>query len=122
MMGHLAANPEMRETSGGHTVTTFPLATNRYKKDKDGQKMEVADFHRINTWDGLAKIASKYLQKGMALYLEGEIQNHSFEDKDGQKHWRTEINADRLNIITWKKGKTGNLEVSIEEELVADEK
>jgi len=112
-MGHLAADPELRQTKSGVMVTQFPLATNYLMKDKNGEKSEMADFHRIVAFRGLADICNKYLAKGMAVYVEGKLMNNSFDDKNGNKHYRTEIIADNLNIITWKKSKQGG-EVSVE--------
>jgi single-strand DNA-binding protein len=120
LMGHLAADPEIRETQNGTLVAEFPIATDRTVMDDDGKKKDIADYHRVIVWDGLAKITEKFLVKGMAVYLDGRIVNRSFDDKDGNRHYRTEIVADRLNIITWKKKASGKEEVGIEE--VADEK
>ncbi|MDD3861869.1 MAG: single-stranded DNA-binding protein [Candidatus Gracilibacteria bacterium] len=113
LMGHLAADPELRQTKSGVAVVQFPLAVNYFVKAKDGERSEMADFHRIIAFRGLADICDKYLSKGMAVYVEGKLMNNSFEDKEGKKHYRTEIVADNLNIITWKKSKQGG-EVSIE--------
>jgi len=113
LMGHLAADPEIRQTKSGTNVVQFPLATNYLVKDKNGEKSEFADFHRIVACRGLAEICEKYLAKGMAVYVEGKLMNNSFDDKNGNRHFRTEIAADNLNIITWKKSKQGG-EVAIE--------
>ncbi|MEK7085848.1 MAG: single-stranded DNA-binding protein [Patescibacteria group bacterium] len=114
LIGHLAADPELRQTKNGHTVVSFPMATNRILRNGDGSKREVVDFHRILAWDKLGQICGEYLVKGMAVYIEGRLSNHSFEDKDGNKHFRTEIVTDELNILTWKKTKTGNPEIGME--------
>ncbi len=120
LIGHLAADPEIRQTKTGHTVTTFPVATNRLSKTGNGEKRNIADFHRIVAWEKLGEICSNYLQKGMAIYLDGRIVNSSYEDKSGVRQYRTEIMADGLNILTWKKSKNGLNEVAIED--VGDEK
>ncbi len=120
LIGHLAADPEIRQTKTGHTVTTFPVATNRLSKNGDGEKRNIADFHRVVAWERLGEICSNYLQKGMAVYLDGRIVNSSYEDKSGVRQYRTEIMADGLNILTWKKSTNGVNEVAIEE--VGDEK
>lgn len=114
LIGHLAAEPETRQTKNGHTVVNFPVATNKVFKAQDGTKKEIVDFHRILAWNKLGEICSQYLQKGMAIYLEGRLVNRSFDDKEGRKHYRTEIVADGLNILTWKKNKSGTAEVGIE--------
>lgn len=121
-MGHLAADPELKQTKSGVAITQFPLAVNYSVKDKNGERSEMADFHRVVAFRGLADICDKYLAKGMAVYVEGKLINNSFDDKEGNKHYRTEIVADNLNIITWKKSKQGG-EVGIEsvDEEVAEE-
>lgn len=115
LMGHLAADPELRQTKTGVVVTQFPLATNYTVKEKNGEKSEMADFHRIVAFRGLADICNKYLNKGMAVYVEGKLMNNSFDDKNGNRHYRTEILADNLNILTWKKSKTGEGEVAVKD-------
>lgn len=115
LIGHLAADPEIRQTKTGHTLTTFPVATNRLSKSQDGEKKSIADFHRIVAWEKLGEICSNYLHKGMAVYLDGRIVNSSYEDKKGVRQYRTEIMADGLNILTWRKSKNGLNEVAIEE-------
>jgi single-strand DNA-binding protein len=114
-MGHLAADPELRQTKTGIAVAQFPLAVNYSVKEKNGEKSEMADFHRIVAFRGLADICIKYLAKGMAVYVEGKLMNNVFDDKNGNRHYRTEIIADNLNILTWKKTKSGAGEVSVKE-------
>ena len=121
LIGHLAADPELRQTKNGHTVVNFPIATNRVFRNEDGSKKEIVDFHRILAWNKLGEICGEYLRKGQAIYLEGRLTNHSFDDNDGKKHFRTEIVADGLNILTWKKNKSGNGEIGIEEVVEKEE-
>ncbi|MDA1060700.1 MAG: single-stranded DNA-binding protein [bacterium] len=103
LIGYLAADPEMRQTKLGRFVANFPLAINRNVKTEEGKKQEVADFHRIVAWSKLADICSQYLFKGMGVFVEGRLINTSYDDKDGVRHFRTEIVADTLNILTPKK-------------------
>ncbi len=113
LMGHLAADPELRQTKSGFSVANFPLATNRSVKTDNGDKSEITDFHRIIVWRGLADVCEQYLAKGSAVYIEGKIVNRSFEDKTGNRHFRTEITADDVNILTWKKTKNGSGQISL---------
>ena len=113
LIGHLAADVEMRQTKNGHTVVNFPLATNYIAKNEDGSKRELTDFHRVIAWNGFGQMCGQYLKKGMAVYLEGRLLNRSFDDKEGKRHYKTEVVAEDLNILTWKKVKTGQ-EVGIE--------
>lgn len=115
LIGHLAADPEMRQTKNGHTVVNFSVATNRIFRNEDGSRREIVDFHRVLAWDHLAKICNQFLAKGVAVYVEGRLANRSFDDKEGNRHFRTEIVSDDMNILTWKKTKTGKHEISIEE-------
>lgn len=105
VMGHLAADPEIRQTKNGNDLASFPLATNRFSRGEGGEKREVVDFHRVVVWKGLAGVCEKYLAKGSAVLIEGRLINRSFDDEEGNKHFRTEIVADGVNILTWKKGK-----------------
>lgn len=127
-IGHLAADVEIKQTKNGHTMATFPIATNYVFKNDDGGKRELTDFHRIIAWNKFGQMCGQYLVKGMAVYLEGRLVNRSFDDKEGNRHYRTEVVAEDLKILTWKKVKTGQQvglesipgrEEKEEEELVA---
>jgi single-strand DNA-binding protein len=112
-MGHLAADVDFRQTQSGKTLATFPIATNRRVKDETGEYREIVDFHRVVAWGRLGEICHEFLVKGLAVYLEGRLVNRSFEGKNGEKRYRTEIIAESLNILTWKK-KKGKDEIGIE--------
>ncbi len=104
-MGYLAADPEVKSTTGGQTVTTFKIATNRDWKSSDGEKHEAADFHKIVAWRKLGEICGEYLKKGSGVYLEGRLSNHSFKDKEGHSRIMTEVVADAVNFINIKKSR-----------------
>jgi single-strand DNA-binding protein len=106
LIGNLANDPEIRQTKDGREVATFALATNRTIKE-NGERKELADFHRVVVFNGLAKIAKEYLSKGVAVYVDGRLINRSFDDKNGVRHYRTEVIGDKLNILTWRKTKEG---------------
>lgn len=114
LIGHLAADVDLRQTKSGRSLASFSLATNRFVKDQEGKKRSMADFHRIIAWEGLAKICSDYLDKGAAVLIEGRLINRSFNDKDGNKVYRTEIVANSLDILKSKKSKSGKHEVVVE--------
>ena len=82
----------------GIQVTSFSIATNRVWKDKNGAKQESADFHNIVVFGRQAETAAQYLKKGQGVFVEGRIQTRSWDDKDGQKKYRTEIVADRIQF------------------------
>lgn len=112
MIGNLAADPELKQTKSGVSLSVFTVATNRTVLDHEGNKREITDFHRVIAWSKLAEVCSQYLVKGMAVFIEGRLVNRSFDDKEGNRHYRTEISLEDLNILTWKKSKSGgNVEV-----------
>jgi single-strand DNA-binding protein len=98
LVGHLGKDPEVRHLDGGVTVASFPLATSE-TYNKDGKKIEQTEWHNIVMWRGLADIASKYLQKGKLVYIEGKLRTRSFEDKEGHKKYTTEIVAENFTML-----------------------
>jgi single-strand DNA-binding protein len=105
LVGHLAADPEHSTTKTGRDRVTFPLATHRATHrdtTSEGAKKEVTDYHRVVTWGKLGEICGKYLSKGQGVYVQGMILNRAYE-KDGQRRYVTEIRADEVNMLTWKK-------------------
>jgi single-strand DNA-binding protein len=110
LVGHVAADPESSETKTGIRVT-FALATHR-EYTSDGAKKEVTDYHRVVTWGKLAEICAKYLTKGQGVYVEGVLLNRAYE-KEGERKYITEIRADEVNMLTWKK-KGGVEKVSLD--------
>lgn len=113
-IGHLAADPEVRQTKNGHTVATFPLATSKTVLDESGEKKEFTDFHRVVAWSKLAEVCGQYLIKGMAVFLQGRLVNRSFDDKEGNRHFRTEVSLEDLIILTWKKNKSGENQIELQ--------
>ncbi len=95
--GNLTRDPELRSLPSGIQVTTFSLATNRVYKDKDGKRQEQSDFHNIVVFGRQAETAAQYLKKGSAAFVEGRMQTRSWE-QDGQKKYRTEVVADRVQF------------------------
>lgn len=90
LIGHLSKDPELKYTPGGAAVASFSLATNESYKDKDGNQANKTEWHRLVAWNKQAEIASEYLKKGAQIFVEGKLQTRSWE-KDGQKHYMTEI-------------------------------
>jgi single-strand DNA-binding protein len=96
IMGHLGADPEIRTTANGGKVATLSLATSKQWKNQSGEKQEKTEWHRVVLWDNakgarLASLAESYLTKGSKLYVEGQIEYRTWDDKDGQKRYTTEI-------------------------------
>lgn len=98
VFGNLTRDPELRSLPSGNKVTSFAVATNRVWKDKEGNKQESAEFHNIVVFGRQAETVSQYLKKGSSVLIEGRIQTRSWDDKDGQKKYRTEIVADRVQF------------------------
>ena len=114
LIGHLATDPEMKMTEAGHTVTSFKLATNRDWSSSDGEHHQKTDYHKVVAWRKLGEVCGEYLKKGSGVYLEGYITNHHFKDQEGKDRKSTEIVADSVNFITYRKNK-GAEEVNLVE-------
>ena len=101
-MGYLAADPEVAQTQSGHNIAKFKIATNRDWKSQDGEKHQVTDYHKIVAWRRLGEVCGQYLKKGTGVYVEGRLMNNSFEGKDGNKKFFTEVVADNVHFISHK--------------------
>lgn len=98
VFGNLTRDPELRALPSGMNVASFSIATNRVFKDRDGKKQEQTDFHNIVVFGRQADTVSQYLKKGSSAFVEGRMQTRSWEGKDGEKKYRTEIVADRVQF------------------------
>ena len=99
ILGRLGQDPELKYTPGGMAVCNFTLATSESWADKAGQKQERTEWHRIVVWGKLAELCNQYLSKGRQAYVEGSLQTRSWDDKNGQKRYTTEINAKTIQFI-----------------------
>jgi single-strand DNA-binding protein len=99
LIGNLGKDPELRYTPSGTAVASFSLATSEKWKDRDGNMQDKTEWHNIVVWGRQAEIAKEYLAKGRQVYIEGRIQTRSWDDKDGNKRYTTEIIAQRLNFL-----------------------
>ena len=95
--GNLTRDPELKSLPSGMQVCSFSLATNRVYNDRDGKRQEVAEFHNIVVFGKQAETSAKWLKKGSSAFVEGRMQTQSWE-KDGQKHYRTEVVAERVQF------------------------
>lgn len=95
--GNLTRDPELKALPSGMQVCSFSLATNRVYNDRDGNRQEATDYHNVVVFGKQAETVAKYLTKGSGAYVEGRLQTRSW-DKDGQKQYRTEIVADRVQF------------------------
>ncbi len=99
LIGNLGSDPEIRTTGNGTRVAQFSVATSRRWNDRSGQQQEKTEWHRIVVWDKLVEIVEKYVKKGDRLYVEGEIEYRSYEDKDGNTKYITEIRAREVVLL-----------------------
>jgi single-strand DNA-binding protein len=99
LIGNLGGDPELRSTPGGTSVASFTLATNESWNDKDGNRQERTEWHRIVAWGRLAEICGQYLRKGRQVYIEGRLQTRSWEDKQGNQRKTTEIVARDMQML-----------------------
>ena len=99
LIGNLGKDPELRYTSSGQAVASFSLATTDRYKDKEGNWQERTDWHNIVVWGRQGETAKEYLSKGRSAYIEGRIQTRSYDDKEGNKKWITEIVASRVQFL-----------------------
>jgi len=100
LIGRLGQDPEVRYTPDGTAVANFSIATSEEWKDKNsGEKRERTEWHRIVAWRRLGEICGEYLSKGRQVYIEGRIQTRSWEDKDGNKRYTTEIIASDVQFL-----------------------
>jgi single-strand DNA-binding protein len=99
LIGNLGKDPELRYTPSGQAVATFSLATSEKWRDKDGVMQDRTEWHNIVVWGKQAEMAKEYLTKGRQVYIEGRIQTRSWDDKDGNKRYTTEIVTQRIQFL-----------------------
>lgn len=101
LIGNLGKDPEVRHLENGAVVANFPIATSEVYTDRTtGQKVENTDWHDIVVWRGLAEIVEKYVRKGQKVYIEGKLKKRSWQDKEGNTRYTTEVVADELTILS----------------------
>ena len=99
LIGNLTRDPELRKTTGGQSVASFTIATNRAYTGSDGQKKEQADYHSLVAWGRLGEVCAQYLTKGKKIYVDGRLQTREWEGQDGQKRYRTEIVIENMIML-----------------------
>ncbi len=98
IFGNLTRDPELRQTTSGQAVCGFGVATNRFYTDSSGQKQKQTEFHNVVAFGRNAEIVNQYLRKGSSVLVEGRIQTRNWQDQQGNKHWKTEIIAERIQL------------------------
>lgn len=104
LVGNLGRDPELRYLPNGDAVANFSIATTEAWKDKDGNKQEATEWHRISFFGRLAEVCGQYLKKGSAVYIEGSIRTRKWKDKEGQDRYTTEIKGERMQMLGGKGG------------------
>lgn len=99
LIGRLGKDPELRYTPSGRAVATFSLATSEVYQNQEGQRQENTTWHNIVCWGKTAELAKEYLRKGREVYLEGRISNRSYDDKDGNKRYISEVVVQNLKFL-----------------------
>jgi len=115
LLGNLGSDPELRYTPSGRAVANFSLATHEQWTNKDGEKEERTEWHRIVAWGRLGEICGEYLSKGSQIYIDGRLQTRAWEDRDGNKRYTTEIIAQTMQMlggVSRKEGEVSSVEES----------
>ncbi|MGH0028646.1 MAG: single-stranded DNA-binding protein [Myxococcota bacterium] len=99
LVGNLGRDPELRYTQSGQAVANFTLATTERFSNRDGDRQERTEWHRIVAWGRTAELCAQYLAKGRSVYIEGRLQTREWEDKEGQKRRTTEITAQTVQFL-----------------------
>jgi single-strand DNA-binding protein len=107
LVGNLGRDAELRYTPGGAAVATLNLATTETWKDKEGQKKEDTQWHRVILWGKTAETLQDYLTKGKQIYVEGKLQTRKWKDKDGNEKYTTEVKGDRVVLLSGSGGMRG---------------
>jgi len=99
LIGHLGDNPKMRKLDSEKSVANFSVATNESYRDNNGNKMSETTWHKLVAWGKQAEVAEKYLKKGTEVAIEGKLTNHSYEDKNGETHYVSEIVVNEILVL-----------------------
>ena len=119
IIGQLGRDPEMRYTPSGRPVTSFSVSTTRSWTSGDGDRREETEWFNVVAWGNLAEICKQYLRKSQPVYVEGRLQTRGWEDQEGKKHFRTELVANEVIILTERRAEPS--EEGAEEPPVEDE-
>ncbi len=108
LVGYLGKDPEVRHMEVGLARASFSMATTEVHKDKNGNRIEHTEWHNILLWRGLAENAEKLLKKGSMIYLEGKLQTRDWMDKEGKKHYITEIVGESFQLLDRKESSSSH--------------
>jgi len=118
----LGKDPEVKRFENGAVIASFSIATSESYVDKQsGEKKEITDWHDVVLWRGLAEVAEKYLHKGTKIYVEGKLKKRSWQDKEGNTRYSTEVVGDEMTILSRQENKENNAAPYRQEENVKAE-
>jgi single-strand DNA-binding protein len=107
LIGNLGSDPELRYTTSGTAVATLSVATSRTWKDRDGQKQDETEWHRVIVWAQSAEFCGNYLSKGSKVYVEGRLQTRKWQDQSGNDKYTTEVISNTIQNLTPKGAEGG---------------
>ncbi len=107
LIGNLGSDPEIRHLPSGSTVANFNIATSESYTNKNGERVTQTEWHRIELWEGLAKVAEQYLKKGQSVYIEGKIRTENWQDSDGNNRTTTRIRGLNMTMLGGKPDESG---------------
>mgnify|MGYP002713317794 CR=1 FL=1 len=99
LIGNLGSDPEVRHLSNGAVVANFNIATSESYTNKNGERVTQTEWHRIELWEGLAKVAEQYLKKGQTVYIEGKLKTENWQDSDGNNRTTTRIRGNNMTML-----------------------
>ncbi len=99
LIGNLGSDPEIRYLDGGSTVARFNIATTEAYTNRNGERVEQTEWHRVELWDNLAKIAEQYLRKGHQVYIEGKLRSETWQDKDGVQRTGVRVRGTGMTLL-----------------------
>lgn len=109
LAGNLASDPQRKETGNGRAMTVFPVAINKQWRSQDGEKHKETSYFRVIVWNATADNCARYLKKGGAVLVEGRLQTRSYQNREGQTQYITQVVGDQVTFLTrFSKGKSNN--------------
>ena len=121
LIGNLGRDPDIRHTEKGNAISTFSLATNSSWVDRDGVRSEKTEWHSIVAWNRLAEICHQIIKKGDQIYIEGRLRTRSWEDENGESHYRTEVITEQMIKLS-RRGSEASSEKAESDKAVVEEK
>lgn len=120
LIGNLGADPEVKYLPSGSTVANIRLATTESYTTREGERVKQTEWHNVELWDGLAKIAEQYLKKGNSVYIEGKLKTESWQDNDGNTRSRTKVRGINMTLLG-SRPQGSNEEISTENNTISSD-